>query len=344
MVAIMVLIFVLPELAFSAEQESTGLVPGNAVGTTIIEKDGGEKINLGTYGKPYVLAFFVPGQDKDAKQLAALRELLNKDEFRKVVGMVITRGKDKNERGAARSFLKQNKFPFTLLFDPNVTAARKFGVKELPSIFIVDAKGILRTVTIDSITETMRKMPFADMLRNVIKGKDIPFVDLIPYQPDVKAGKPKAMIGKSAPDFSLKDLRNNSHRLSGYKGKNVLLVFWNPNCPHCQKELPKLQSLYIKNRYENNFEILAVTVPRGKDGVEQVREFGRTNVITFPILLDKTSSTVNLFGISGIPAVFFINGDGRIVEYLHGSTPYMERVYESIFNDPVRLGKNQGRK
>src|SRR4051812_8477938 len=40
-----------------------------------------------------------------------------------------------------------------------------------------------------------------------------------------------AEIGKPAPDFTLKDLDGKEVRLSSFKGKTVVLEWFNPNCP-----------------------------------------------------------------------------------------------------------------
>lgn len=53
--------------------------------------------------------------------------------------------------------------------------------------------------------------------------------------PPVKREEPvtdaKAAIGKPAPDFELKDLDGKTVKLSDYKGKTVVLEWFNPECP-----------------------------------------------------------------------------------------------------------------
>ncbi|HRE89720.1 MAG TPA: redoxin domain-containing protein, partial [Myxococcota bacterium] len=39
-----------------------------------------------------------------------------------------------------------------------------------------------------------------------------------------------AEVGKAAPDFALKDLDGKVHKLSDYKGKTVVLEWYNPDC------------------------------------------------------------------------------------------------------------------
>src|SRR3954462_12820787 len=42
-------------------------------------------------------------------------------------------------------------------------------------------------------------------------------------------------VGSTAPDFALKDTKGQSHSLSQYKGKYVVLEWFNPECPFVKK-------------------------------------------------------------------------------------------------------------
>src|ERR1700720_2696481 len=56
-------------------------------------------------------------------------------------------------------------------------------------------------------------------------------------------------VGSSAPDFSLPDAKGKPHSLSDYKGKYVVLEWFNPECPFVKKHygggnMQKLQEQY----------------------------------------------------------------------------------------------------
>src|ERR1700745_426088 len=56
-------------------------------------------------------------------------------------------------------------------------------------------------------------------------------------------------VGTAAPDFSLTDSNGNTHSLSQYKGKYVVLEWFNPECPFVKKHygsenMQKLQQAY----------------------------------------------------------------------------------------------------
>src|SRR4030081_1083498 len=56
-------------------------------------------------------------------------------------------------------------------------------------------------------------------------------------------------VGSAAPDFSLPDAKGETHSLSQYKGKYVVLEWFNPECPFVKKHygtdnMQKLQKEY----------------------------------------------------------------------------------------------------
>ena len=56
-------------------------------------------------------------------------------------------------------------------------------------------------------------------------------------------------VGKAAPDFTLTDTNGKKHSLSDFKGKYVVLEWFNPQCPFVKKHynsgnMPNLQKQY----------------------------------------------------------------------------------------------------
>ena len=50
-----------------------------------------------------------------------------------------------------------------------------------------------------------------------------------------KAVPSVAAVGQKAPDFTLQDIDGKTHSLSKYKGKIVVLEWYNPDCPYSGK-------------------------------------------------------------------------------------------------------------
>lgn len=54
----------------------------------------------------------------------------------------------------------------------------------------------------------------------------------------------RVLVGKPAPDITLYDRNGEPFRIYDINSPYTLLVFWNPDCSHCQKELPIISRLY----------------------------------------------------------------------------------------------------
>ncbi|MFB0553912.1 MAG: peroxiredoxin family protein [Phycisphaerae bacterium] len=113
--------------------------------------------------------------------------------------------------------------------------------------------------------------------------------------------------GKPAPDFALTDLDGKEHKLSDYKGKKVLLVFWATWCPPCRKEIPDLIELR-KTVSEDNLAMLAIS----NEKPDLVKSFVTQAKINYTVLLDPSTLPGPYNTINAIPSSFFIDPEGKI--------------------------------
>lgn len=65
------------------------------------------------------------------------------------------------------------------------------------------------------------------------------------------------LIGKKAPALVLKDDKDVYRSLYDVKAKYTILLFWDPDCGHCKKVMPKVQELYHKVK-SKGVEVYAV--------------------------------------------------------------------------------------
>jgi len=121
--------------------------------------------------------------------------------------------------------------------------------------------------------------------------------------------------GKRAPDFTLPTLDSKELSLSQFRGKTVMINFWQESCSACRDEMPYLQAIYEKWP-RDKLEILAVSV--GERAVF-VQIFVDRQGLTFPVLLDSDEAIGKIYQISTIPTTFFINDDGIIKGIKEGS-------------------------
>jgi peroxiredoxin len=118
--------------------------------------------------------------------------------------------------------------------------------------------------------------------------------------------------GRAAPDFALPDLAGKEHKLSDYRGKDVLLIFWATWCPPCQMELPHL--IELRNTTgENKLVMLGVS----NEKADVVQKFADDRGINYTILLDQGNMPQpfgfrRIYSMTGVPCSFFIDAQGRI--------------------------------
>ena len=66
------------------------------------------------------------------------------------------------------------------------------------------------------------------------------------------------LIGRVAPEIKMTGIDNKEHTLSSINSKYTLVVFWDPTCGHCTKEIPAIDSAYKAVLKDKGVEIYAV--------------------------------------------------------------------------------------
>lgn len=83
------------------------------------------------------------------------------------------------------------------------------------------------------------------------------------------------VLGKIAPELKMPDIDGEIHSLHGLEAKYTLLVFWSPECGHCLKEMPQVDSVYKKVLKKKGVKIYAVrTDGTTEKWEEKIKELG----------------------------------------------------------------------
>jgi Peroxiredoxin len=105
---------------------------------------------------------------------------------------------------------------------------------------------------------------------------------------DISAGTP-------APDFELLDDTNTPHKLSDYRGKNVVLYFYpKDDTSGCTKEACNFRDDY--SAYEKAGVVILGVSP---DSVESHVKFKKKYQLPFPLLADEGHRVCDLYGVWG---------------------------------------------
>ena len=144
----------------------------------------------------------------------------------------------------------------------------------------------------------------------------------------------RTVIGGPAPVLILTDSTEKKWiNCYDIEAEYTILYFWDPNCGHCKKVTPKLQTLYDEKFKEYGVEIYAVGKATGTD-FEAWKKFIRVNKLTFinvgltkniydqamidprPLLEHTTLPSLNYsdtYDIYSTPRIFILDKDKKIV-------------------------------
>ena len=126
-------------------------------------------------------------------------------------------------------------------------------------------------------------------------------------------------VGQNAPDFSLKDTNGKTQKLSSYKGKYVVLEWYQPDCPFVRKHygsgnMQKLQKEYTAKGVvwlsidssapgqEGNYDATRLNVFAAKDGAARTA-----------LMIDSDGKVGRLYGAKTTPNMYIIDPSGKLI-------------------------------
>src|ERR1700730_1364047 len=126
-------------------------------------------------------------------------------------------------------------------------------------------------------------------------------------------------VGAAAPDFSLTDSNGKSHSLSQYKGKYIVLEWFNPECPFVKKHYGSGNMQKLQQEYTGK-GIVWLTIDSNAPGAEGNMTPEQANKIMASwkthqtaLLLDPESTVARSYGAKNTPDMIVINPEGKIV-------------------------------
>ncbi|HSW01651.1 MAG TPA: TlpA disulfide reductase family protein [Sedimentisphaerales bacterium] len=123
--------------------------------------------------------------------------------------------------------------------------------------------------------------------------------------------------GTLAPDFTLTDLDGNPHKLSDYRGRDVIVAFWATTHTTCKLQIPALKELrttYAKDK------LAILSVSNEPAGV--VKGVAAEQGIDYTVLLNPGSLAAPYREIGQyVPSCLFIDPEGRIKLAIRGVVP-----------------------
>jgi peroxiredoxin len=234
---------------------------------------------------------------------------------RPVPVVVSTGGLDENRR-----LFDGANFPNAVLLQEATEVAGAYKVDGTPMAYLVDADGTIASdiaVGIQAILIAAGEMgPVTDATATDHGARGAPALDETAKMRD---GLPEGAI---APLFRLPRLDGGEISLLDYRGRNVVVVFSDPDCPPCDELAPQLEAVHRR------LPGLAIVMISRGDAAEtraKAAEFG----LTFPIGLQRHWEVSREYGIFANPAAFFVDEWGTIgANVAVGPDPIMALVHD----------------
>jgi peroxiredoxin len=126
-------------------------------------------------------------------------------------------------------------------------------------------------------------------------------------------------INQKAPQFTLHDPKNKTVKLSDFKGKYVVLEWFNFGCPFVKKHYESGNMQKLQKEYTNKGVIwlsVCSSAP-GKQGHESTsdydRMFAEKNAAPTAILIDADGKVGHLYDAKTTPDMYVINPEGILI-------------------------------
>ncbi len=128
-----------------------------------------------------------------------------------------------------------------------------------------------------------------------------------------------ARVGEAAPDFTATDSNGQTHRLSDYRGKFVVLEWTNRGCPYTRKHYDSgnMQRLQQEWTARGVIWLTVLSSAPGKQGymaaADENAYLKQENAHPTAALLDPTGALGHLYDAKTTPDMYVINPQGMLV-------------------------------
>ncbi len=134
-------------------------------------------------------------------------------------------------------------------------------------------------------------------------------------------------VGDKAPAWTVTDDRKNTLSLASLAGNVVVMDFWATWCGPCEASIPHMQALARELR-DKPVKVIGLTWNERGDA----RAYSEKHGVTYPTFPGDALADAYGINSSGIPTVFVIGHDGRVVEFLIG---YSGEATDRILREAV---------
>ena len=188
-------------------------------------------------------------------------------------------------------------------------------------------------------------------LRPACAALALALLTVVAFAAPVAAQTDQADIGEPAPDFTLEAADGETHSLSDFEGKYVVVEWLNFECPFVGKHYGSgnMQMLQEKYTEKGVVWLSIVSSAPGKQGYyppeEMIEQKKKHNGNMTAILMDPDGEIGKTYGATVTPHMYVINPDGELVYRggiddkpttdeadIEGATNYVDRALTAVMN------------
>jgi peroxiredoxin len=126
-------------------------------------------------------------------------------------------------------------------------------------------------------------------------------------------------VGSTAPDFSVSDSKGKTQSASQYKGKYVVLEWFNPECPFVKKHYGSGNMQKLQEEFTGK-GVVWLTIDSNAPGMQGnlTPELANAKIAEWKahstaLLLDPDAKAARAYGAKNTPHMFVINPEGKII-------------------------------
>lgn len=157
------------------------------------------------------------------------------------------------------------------------------------------------------------------------------FTDVAAYRKKVEEHIAQAKLlqpGMPVPVVAYGDPAGKTVSVAAYKGNYLLIDFWASWCGPCRQAIPKVKDLYAKYRAKG-FDVLSISIDTDEKAWRKAMQ--EEDMPWAQTLSPDKNKTMDQFLFSGIPTLYLVDKEGKIVKSYTGYSPELETKLKEIF-------------
>ena len=118
------------------------------------------------------------------------------------------------------------------------------------------------------------------------------------------------VIGNIAPELRLKGLDDKDYSLHGIDAKYTLLIFWSPDCGHCEEEMPLIDSVYKAAGFkEKGVKVVGVNTMKETKKWKMIIEENKLDDWLHVYDPERNSNFKSKYDVYGTPSIYILDSE-----------------------------------